>query len=60
MAFFLPKKEQKEFSTLEDFSKIVFRILIKMHGLTKTIEMKVNNSDGGSFENSMQAAIMDA
>jgi hypothetical protein len=27
---------------------------------SKTIEMKVNNSDGGSFENSMQAAIMDA
>ncbi|MGM1032255.1 MAG: hypothetical protein ACQEXK_07305 [Bacillota bacterium] len=27
---------------------------------SKTIEMKVNNSDSGSFENSMQAAIMDA
>ncbi|MBR8644711.1 hypothetical protein KEH51_10405 [[Brevibacterium] frigoritolerans] len=27
---------------------------------SKTIEMKVNNSDGGSFESSMQAAIMDA
>ncbi|MDM5283967.1 hypothetical protein [Peribacillus frigoritolerans] len=27
---------------------------------SKTIEMKVNNLDGGSFENSMQAAIMDA
>ena len=25
---------------------------------SKTIELKVNNSDGGSFENSMQAAIM--
>ncbi|WP_285767531.1 hypothetical protein [Peribacillus sp. SI8-4] len=89
-----PKKEQKEFSTLEDFSKIDFEnpdkeawakiympkkdfktILKQMSGPdddgtityksielkdSKTIEMKVNNSDGGSFENSMQAAIMDA
>lgn len=58
----MPKKDfktiLKQMAGPDDEETITYKSIESKD--SKTIEMKVKNSDGGSFENSMQAAIMDA
>ncbi|MCK1984262.1 MULTISPECIES: hypothetical protein [Peribacillus] len=58
----MPKKDfktiLKQMASPDEEGTITYKSIVLKD--SKTIEMKVNNSDGGSFENTMQSAIMDA